>query len=67
MEEYTCKKCGESCEIKIDDHDRHPFWPTIWCDKCDDYAGGATGDVLSDICAELTGAAIDQAYERGRE
>lgn len=66
MNEYTCKKCGEVCEVEFDDHDRHPFWPTIWCDKCNDYAGGSD-KVLSNICAEATADANDRAYEEWKD
>ena len=39
MEEYTCKKCGESCEIEWGLNNK-PYWPDCWGDKCDDNAGG---------------------------
>ena len=61
-EEYTCKKCCESCEIIFDDED-HPFFPTIWCDGCNDMAGGFD-DVAGDIQAAATGDAIDATHDR---
>ena len=65
METYTCKKCKSECEIIFDDED-HPFFPTIWCDECNDMAGGFF-DVAGDIQAAATGDAIDAAYERYKD
>ena len=65
METYTCKKCKSECEIIFDDED-HPFFPTIWCDECNDMAGGFF-DVAGDIQAAATGDAIDAAHERHRD
>ena len=63
MEEYTCKKCGESCEI---DWDEEHSWPNCWCDKCKDYAGGFS-DIANDLSADKTSSDIDAAYERYKD
>ena len=63
MEEYTCKKCGEVCEI---DWDEEHSWPNCWCDKCKDYAGGFS-DIANDLSADKIGSDIDAAYERYKD
>ena len=65
MEEYTCKKCGEVCEIEWGDGG-HPNWPDCWCDKCGDYAGGFS-EIANDLSADKIGSDIDAIYERYKD
>ena len=39
MEEYTCKKCGEVCEIEWGVNNK-PYWPDCYCEACQEDAGG---------------------------
>lgn len=65
METFVCRKCKSECEIIFDDPD-HPFFPTIWCDECNDMAEGFD-DVVNDISASAMGDAIDDAHERHKD
>ena len=56
MEEYTCKKCGEVCEVEWDI--KHN-WPVCWCDKCEIYAGGFA-EIANDVSADKMAERIDR-------
>lgn len=63
--EYTCKKCGEVCEIEYDRHEK--YWPSCWCDECDDYAQGfddVAGDYQADYIAGIADNALDSEKDR---
>jgi len=42
-DEYTCKRCGEICDVYEDED--HPGHAESWCDKCNDYPGGWLGSL----------------------
>ena len=65
MNEYTCKKCGEVCEV-LWGLGGHPQWPDCWCDKCEDYAGGFD-KIANDVSADKIGSDIDRIYEAHKD
>ena len=68
-EEYTCKKCGESCLIEFDED--HPGHPNAWCDNCNEYPAGlydpynGEKEDCHNITANYLGGLIDAAMLRG--
>lgn len=58
--EFTCKKCGQICVIEYDRHEA--YWPTAWCDECEDYPQGfvdAAGGLQADYVAGIADTALD--------
>ena len=63
MEEYTCKKCGEVCEVIWGL--KKEYWPDCWCDKCEDYAEGFD-KIQNDLSADWMAERIDRARDRAK-
>ena len=61
MTEYTCKKCGEVCEVEFDDDPRRP---NTWCDECNDYPGGWIDGGAHDATVDYLSHLYDQAKNR---